>query len=38
VAGEPFLGSLVEEVVGDAAERFTVAVVAVPPRWPAGAE
>ena len=35
VAGEPFLGALVEEVVAEAAGRFTVAVVAVPPRWPA---
>jgi Kef-type K+ transport system membrane component KefB len=38
VAGEPFLGSLVEEVVAEAAGRFTVAVVAVPPRWPAETE
>jgi nucleotide-binding universal stress UspA family protein len=35
VAGEPFLGSLVEEVVAEAHGQFTVAVVAVPPRWPA---
>ena len=38
VAGEPFLGSLVEEVVAEAAGRFTVAVVAVPPGWPATAD
>jgi nucleotide-binding universal stress UspA family protein len=37
VAGEPFLGALVEEVVAEAAGRFTVAVIAVPPRWPADA-
>jgi len=37
VAGEPFLGTLVEEVVAEAAGRFTVAVVAVPPGWPAAA-
>jgi nucleotide-binding universal stress UspA family protein len=35
VAGEPHLGTLVEEVVAEANSRFTLAVVAVPPRWPA---